>query len=449
MTEPMSISRHVRATLSLGLPLIGSQVAQFAINLVDTIMLGWYDVTVLAGQVLGGTMFIVIFLWGAGFAIAVMPMVASAQGAGDEGKVRRTTRMAMWISIAFGILILPLFLWSGPIFRAMGQEADVAAYAADYAQIIGFTIMPALLVMVLKNYLAALEHTKVVLWVMVGAVFVNAFVNYALIFGKFGAPEMGVRGAAIASLVVHLFSLVLLALYAMRALPQHELFARFWRSDREILVEVFRLGWPIGITNVSEVGLFGVSSIMMGWIGTLALASHGIALQIAATVFMVHLGFASAGTVRAGRAFGRGDWIDLRRGAGVVVALSLGVAAIATVFMVLWPEFFLGLFMDPEDPLRPQVLATGAAFLIAAGFFQLFDAAQAIALGLLRGIHDTKVPMVMAAVSYWVVGLPVSYVTAFMLGWGGVGIWFGLAVGLAVASFLMMARFWIKAPRAA
>ncbi|NHQ75970.1 MATE family efflux transporter [Roseovarius gahaiensis] len=442
MTPRMTYRQHARAVLTLGLPLIGSHVAQFAITLTDAVMLGWYSVEALAAEVLGGTLFFVLFIMGSGFAWAVMPMVAAAQAADDQTQIRRVTRMGAWASLLFGLATLPLMVGSRPVFLALGQDPAISGLAGQYLSIMGWGILPALWVMVLKSYLAALERTQVVLWVTVAAVGLNIMVNHALIFGNWGAPELGVRGAAIASLTVNTASLVALAIYVMRVAPDHALFQRFWRPDAEALRAVFRLGWPIGITNLAEVGLFAASSIMMGWLGTVALAAHGIALQITSVVFMVHMGLSNAATVRAGQAHGRGDRRSLRDGAAVVLALSLATAALTMGLFHAVPEPMMGLFLGPDDPDRRAVIAIGTGLLAAAALFQLVDAGQVMALGLLRGVQDTRVPMIMAAISYWGIGVPASYVLGFPLGLEGVGIWLGLAIGLAAAAVVMLARFW-------
>ncbi|SFP17726.1 putative efflux protein, MATE family [Tranquillimonas alkanivorans] len=259
---------------------------------------------------------------------------------------------------------------------------------------------------------------------------------------------MGVVGAAWASLAVNMVSVILLVGYAVSATPEHTLFQRFWRPDCEALADVFRLGWPIGLTNLAEVGLFAASSIMMGWLGTIPLAAHGIALQVSSVTFMVHLGLSNAATIRAGNAAGRGDTEGLRTGAAAVTALSM-IAAFLTVALFLGlPEPLIHLFLNPADPDRAAVTAIGSGLLAAAALFQVVDAGQVMALGLLRGVQDTRVPMLIGAVSYWVIGISCSYALGFTLGWGGVGIWLGLAAGLATAAVLLNWRFWTRFARA-
>lgn len=445
---PQSAGDHARATLALGLPLIGSHLAQMALHVTDTIIVGRYGVTELAAVVLGSSSFFIVFILGAGFAQAVMPMVAAAVGRNDETTVRRDTRMGMWLSIAFGLAVLPLFLGAGPILRHLGQQPDVAALAGQYLAIAGLGMIPALLVRVLSNYLAALERTRVVLAVTLVAVAVNAVLNWVLVFGNAGAPELGVAGSAIATVATQIVTFVALALYAARepALRRFRLFQRFWKADGPALVQVFRLGWPIGLTSVAEGGLFQASVLMMGMIGTVELAAHGIAMQVASITFMVHVGLSSAATVRTGRALGRGDAAGLRLGARVAVVLSLCFVAATVAMFLIIPAPIVGLFVSPSDPEAAAIIAFGTVLLALAAAFQVADAMQVMALGLLRGVQDTRVPMVLAVVSYWMIGIPSSYVLAFPLGFGGVGLWTGLVIGLTVAATLLMLRFWRRAP---
>ncbi len=445
-TPTMSNLGHVRAILALGLPLIGGHLAQFAIGLTDTIMLGWYSIEGLAAVTLASTFFFVLFIFGSGFAQAVMPLVASQYAEGDDVQMRRTTRMGLWMSFVFALAVLPLFIFAAPVLRALGQTEEIAVQAQSYLRIAGWGIIPALGVMVLKSYLAAFERTQVVLWVTLIAAVVNAIANYALIFGNWGAPELGLRGSAIASLFVQILSLAVIAGYVLRALPEQQIFARIWRPDWDAFYLVGRIGVPIGFTMLAEVGLFAAATLMMGWLGTIPLAAHGIALQLASATFMVHLGLANAATVRAGNALGRRDVAHLARGAKVVMAMSLGIALLTIAAFVVFPEQLIALFLDRNEPNKDAILRAGGILLLMAGLFQLVDALQVMALGLLRGLRDTKVPMIYAAFSYWIIGVPCSYALGFTFGFGGAGIWGGLAIGLAVASVLMTKRFWRIGP---
>jgi MATE family multidrug resistance protein len=438
----MSYPQHVRAITILGLPLIGGHLAQFAIGLTDTVMLGWYGIDALAAITLASSFFFTLFIMGGGFAWAVMPMVASFNAEGDEVSLRRATRMGMWLSMIFAVVAMPLLWWSSDVLQALGQDEQLSYAAQRYLRVAGWAMFPALLVTVIKSYLAALERTQIVLWISLASAVVNGLANYALIFGNWGAPELGLQGAAIASLMTQTLALIGVVFYAVLALPQHALFQRLWRLDAEMFGKVFRLGWPISLTGLAESGLFVASALMMGWLGTVPLAAHGIALTMASATFMVHLGLSNAATIRAGNAFGRHDPDHLARGGSTAIVLSLAVSVMTVVVFVVMPEPLIIAFLDPADPAKEQIISIGIVLLAMAALFQLVDGAQVIALGLLRGVQDTKAPMVIAAISYWVIGIPCSYLLGFVFDFGGVGVWSGLVIGLAFAGVMLMARFW-------
>ncbi len=441
----MTYGGHARAIAVLGLPLIGGNLAQFAIGLTDTVMLGWYGVEALAAVTLASSYFFVFFLMGSGFAWAVMPMVAAFDAEDDDTGIRRATRMGVWLSLLFAVAAMPAMIWAEPVLLALGQEPGVADLAGRYLGVAGWGLFPALLVMVLKSYLAALERTQIVLWIALLAALVNGLGNYALIFGHWGAPALGVRGAAIASVVTQIVSLGGIVFYAMRVLPAHRLFQRLWRPDWEMFATVFRLGVPIGVTSLSEVTLFASSAMMMGWLGTVPLAAHGIAVQLASATFMVHLGLSNVATIRAGNAYGRRDRARMVRGGLSVMAISLAVSLVAIAVFLLAPVPLISLFLGEDNEAGAEIIAIGVGLLAVAALFQLVDGAQVIALGLLRGVQDTTVPMLMAAFSYWAVGMPASYLLGFTFGLQGIGVWLGLVAGLAAAGVLLMTRFWGRA----
>jgi len=437
----------MRKLLRLGLPLVGANVAGFSIHMTDSIMLGWYSVTSLAAATVAGGLWFVTFIVGAGFGRAVTPMVAEAIEQGDEVRARRVTRMALWLSIAYALLMLIPFMFAEQLLLAMGQEPAVAAEGGLYLQIAVLGMFPALCAQVVRSYLGALELTAVQLWITLTALVANAIVNYALIFGNFGAPELGIAGAAIASIVVQAVQMIALMVYVQAKKPEVQLFKRIWKSDNEALRQVFWLGLPIGLTSFAEGALFTGSSIMMGWIGEVELAAHGIALQLSALMFMFHVGMSEAATIRASRHFGARSESELRRGAQVSYVVSLGFGFLVVIVYLAFPTFLVGLFIDPTDPARDSVLALGVVLLMLSALFQFVDACQIVALAVLRGVQDTAVPMWLAVVSYWVIGIPSSFVMAFVFGWGAVGLWLGLTVGLGLAALFLGVRFWTHSVR--
>ena len=447
MQTILSYRSHAVAVLALGLPLAGSHLAGFAIGVIDVIMLGRYGVQELAAVVLGSSFFVTFLLFGSGFGQAVMPMVARAQSSGDVTQIRRVTRMALWWSVLFGLAVMPIFLFSGPLLRLAGQDPEIARLAGLYLQIVSLQMFPALGMWVLRAYLAAMDRSRAVFLFTIAAVALNAALNYLLIFGAFGFPELGLAGAAIASVIVNTLGFVLHAVYAVRTFPEHSLFQRFLKPDPEAFTRVFRIGWPIGVTLLAEIALFSAAALLIGAIGTIELAAHGVALQIASATFLVHLGLANAATIRAGQALGREDGAGLLRGALVASVLSMAFVGVAVVLFLAVPEWLMGLFLDPSDPATPAVIAVGVSLLAIAALFQLADAGQVMAVGLLRGLEDTRVPMIYAAISYWLVGGPAAYLLAFPVGWGPQGVWLGLTFGLSVAWVLLGGRFWFNKGR--
>lgn len=434
--------RESRVLLVLGLPLVGSAVAGYLIHLTDIALLGLYDVLSLAAATLATSLWFNVFILGAGFGNAVLPLVAAAMAAGDNTRARRATRMALWLSAGFSVVTIPIFWWSEALFLAIGQTPEVAGEAQKFLRIAMWGMFPALVVNTLRGYLSAQLLTGVQMWVTLGAVVVNGVLNYGLIFGAYGLPELGIRGAALGSVAVQSLTALVMAIYAGWRLPHVRLFQRIWKSDPEAMRDVFRLGWPIGVTSVSEAGMFLVSAIMMGWIGTVELAAHGVALQMVGLTFMFHVGMSQAATVRAGGAYGRRDAAQLVRVGRAATLVGLSFAALVVITLLVFNDTLVGLFISADDPRRADVVATGAVLLLFAALFQFADAGQIVALSLLRGVQDTRVPMWLAAFSYWAVGLPAGYGMAFLLGWKENGLWLGLTVGLGTAAILLLLRFW-------
>lgn len=435
---------HLFATLSLGLPLIGGHLARMAIGVGDTVMLGWYGVEALAALVLATSLLFILFMLGSGYAIGVMGRLAAALARGDETDMRRATRMTLWLGGLHTILVLPVMWFSEPIMLALGQEPQLAALAQDYLRIACFGVFAMLWGMTLNNFLASMERTQFALVVTLLGLPLNVGLNWILIFGNWGAPELGVRGAAIASISVQFIQLIIMAVYVtwLPATRHFQLFARFWRPDWPAFRDILTMGFPVGMTLVAEVGMFVGVNFMMGWIGTLELAAHGIALQVASIAFMVHLGLSNAATVRVGQAQGRTDRPALRDSAITVLAISLCFSAISAAVFVLLPADIVRLYLDFSNPQAGAILGIAVGLMVWAAAFQFADGLQCVVMGLLRGVQDTRLPMLIGLLSYWPIGLGAGYLLAFPAGMGAAGLWAGLLVGLCTAAVLLLWRFW-------
>lgn len=436
-------SDQVRATLVLGLPLAGTQLAQVAIHVTDTVMVGRLGTVELAAGVLATSFFHLLWMLGSGFAIAVMPMVAAAAGQDDTRAVRRSVRMGLWVSALYSVAVLPVLMNTRAIMQLLGQVPEVVELTGQYMDVLQWSMFPALCVIVFRSFLGAMRRANVVFAITLVGVAFNALVAYTFIYGHFGAPALGVAGAGLAGLLTMSLIATLGALYCAfhPALRHLEIFVRFWRPDWPGFMEIVRLGWPIGATIVAEVGLFWASGIMVGWIGPVPLAAHGIALQLASIAFMIPLGLANAATVRVGLAYGAKDAAGIGRAARAAMLVALTIAIFAAIVFWVAPAPLIGLYLSADDPNGAAVLAYAVPLLAVAAAFQLFDSTQAMAAGILRGLKDTRVPMMLAVISYWLVGMPAGYILAFPVGLGGIGVWLGLGLGLLLASVLLSRRF--------
>lgn len=444
------LARQARAMLALGLPLIGTQIAQIVVSVTDTVMIGWLGTTELAAGTLAFQFYFFIWMFGSGFAFAMVPMIAAARGRNDETAVRRHVRMGLWVLIAYFALALIPLGHARDILVLLGQDEHLSAMAEDYIGIARWALLPGLLLMGLRSFASALERPRIVLMVMLLGAVLNAVFNYALIFGNFGAPRMELQGAALATVLAQLIALSVFAAHAglARGFRQYRIYQRLWKPDWSAFAEAIRIGWPISMTIIAEVGLFTFSSIMMGWLGEIPLAAHGIALQIASIFFMVPLGLSNAATVRSGLALGRGDLSILHQTARAALLMSVVFALAAAILMWTIPERLIGAFLSEDDMNRAALVETAVPLLWVAAAFQLFDGLQAMGAGLLRGIKDTRTPMILAIVSYWGVGIPMAWYLGIRSGLGGPGVWAGLAGGLALAAILLLARFRTQAENA-
>lgn len=434
----------IRPTLALGLPLAGAQLAQMAINTTDVLMIGRLGAEELAAAVLAFNVYMLIWFFGMGVIQAVIPLAARARGQRAMRDMRRSVRMGFWVVALYCLPMWVVMYFTGDILLALGQDPAVSAMAGDYMRVLQWTLLPALLIMAVRGFLTVMERAQVVLFATIAGAVVNAVLDYVLIFGHFGFPRLELVGAGIASVISSASTFGLLALYAAfhQKLKRYFIFGRIWRADWPVFFQIVRLGWPIGVTIVAEAALFGASAIMIGWIGTLPLAGHGIALQIASLTFMVPVGLSQAAMTRVGLASGRGDRAGIGRAGWTAFGVTFVFMGCFAVLFWTMPETLVSLYLDLDNPDTEAVLAFGASYLIVAALFQLADGGQIIGVNNLRGLGDTTVPLIYALFGYWVVGISLSLGLGFWAGFDGVGIWIGLAGGLATVAILANFRFY-------
>ncbi|MBI3676050.1 MAG: MATE family efflux transporter [Proteobacteria bacterium] len=437
--------KEARALWKLALPLAATQLAQMAVMTTDIVMLGRLGKSALAAAALGNTVFFFTWLVGTGPAAAVSPMIAHVLGENpnDRARVRAITRMGFWAVLMLSVPLGVLLLLTKPILLSLGQNEALAVSASYFVLPLTLGLAFNLCFQVLRNYSTALGKPRASLIVMSITIGFNALADYTLIFGHFGFPKLGVFGSGLATATSFFFSstMMIVVVFATPKLRQYRIFRRFNRPDWTKFAELFRLGMPIGLTMIFEAMLFNSSMLIMGTFGTEFVAAHQISLNVPSITFMVPLGIAMAATVRVGLAAGAKDGEGVRRAGYTAMAMAVVFMALCGAVMALYPrQIALLYFADTADNTR--VLALTVTFLYVAAAFQVFDALQVVGALSLRGLKDARTPMWLAGASYWLAGFPVCLLLAFGLHMKGLGIWIGLAFGLAVAAASMCWRFW-------
>jgi MATE family multidrug resistance protein len=445
MTSRSSWRGEIRAMLLLAWPMVLTNLAQTAMTATDVMMMGRVGPEALAAGTLGSNVYFAPMIFGLGLILATSPMIARELGRRSTSvrDVRRTVRQGMWVGLIVAVPIWLLLWQTEAILLAMGQDPALSAQAEDYMRALQWALLPFYWYIVLRSFISALERPGWALVVMVVAVTFNIVANWALIFGNLGFPAMGIVGAGIATTASStlMFLGMVVVVTTDRQFRRYAIFGRFWRADWPRLIELVRLGLPIAGVLALEVSVFNAAALLMGLIDATSLAAHAIAIQIASITFMVPMGLGQAATVRVGRAFGANDREGVIRAGWTAFVLGVGFMALVALVMLFAPRALIWAFIDLDDPVNLPVVELAITFLALAALFQIVDGAQAVGGGMLRGLHDTTVPMIYAAIGYWAIGMSLGVALAFPLGFDGVGIWIGLSVGLAVVAVLFITRW--------
>jgi multidrug resistance protein, MATE family len=442
------LAGEIAATLALSWPLVLANVAQSAMTTTDLIMLGRLSPRALAAGALGYNLFLPLLLLGLGLVGAVAPIAASLRGADpdDDAGLRQAAHQS-FLSVI--VLVAPMWalLWNAKsLLVAFGEDPELAAMAASYLHGLQWALAPGFLFFATRSIFAALHRTGPTLLAGVLAVGVNALANYLLIFGKFGLPALGVFGSGLATCIAQCFMLAILIFYAFvdPHLARYRLFSGAWRIDWPKLKQLWRLGVPIGVSITIEILVFSGAVFFMGLIGAASLEGHAIVFQIASLAFMVPLGVSQAATVRVGHSYGARDAAGVSRSGWTALAVCLGFMIVSASTMLAFPDFLLSGFIAVDALANAPIVERARAFLRVAALFQIFDGAQAVEAGMLRGVHDARAPMMIALFGYWGVGLPIGLGLAFATPLAGTGLWIGLACGLACVSAMLLARWRAK-----
>lgn len=414
-------------------------LGQVMTGVADSVMVGWTGATPLAASSFANIFFSIPLFFGIGVSYAITPLVAEGAGAKDQSKIIEILRHGFIINLLVAILLVGLIFLVEPFMFSMGQPEDVVALGIPYLSIIGVSIIPTMIFQTYRQFAEGLEKTRMAMIIVIGSNLLNIALNYILIFGKYGFPEMGLNGAGWATLisrVVMAVSMMLYVYYGKRFIAFRKGFS-FGSYSKSLISKMLHIGLPAGSQFIFEAGAFGFSALMMGWLGTTALAAHQIAINLATISYMTTSGLGAAATIRVGNFLGQRDKRKLQDSAFTMIWMAVALMAAWALLFIFGRHLLPSLYIEDA-----AVIELTAALLIIAAFFQLSDGIQVVCAGALRGLQDVKVPSILIFVAYWVIALPLGYWLAFPLGLGATGIWIGLLIGLTLTASAMVVRFW-------
>lgn len=422
----------------LSLPVMIGQLGVVLMGVLDNMMVGWLSYEHLSACSLANSIYFIVVVIAMGITNAVSPLVAEADASGQPTRCAMFLRQGLWVGLASSIATMVLLELAIYVLPFLGQPEQDVEMARDYLRLLYLSALPMVLFLTYKQYTDGLSRTRVAMIATMAGLVFNAAANWLLIFGYGGFPRWELNGAGVATLLSRIFMLALLAFYVHRgklwnfpALPPGS-----WRPHKATILRLLRLGLPSGFQLFFEVGAFSGAVIMIGWLGAAPRSAHQIVLNMSTVTYMVVTGIATGATIRVGNARGRQNMAEAREAGYAGIWLGgLFMACSAIVFLLgrdILPAFYNN---------HPDVLSLTSGLMIMAGIFQIFDGVQAVGLGVLRGLQDVFIPMIMAFVCYWLVALPLGYVTGFILGWGVVGVWLGLVISLGMAAVAFVWRF--------
>jgi MATE family multidrug resistance protein len=437
------LSLELTETLKLAVPIAATQLGQIAMMTTDLALIGRLGDEAVAAAALAHTVFFVAFTFGMGLVSAVAPLAAQAFGARDPRLVRRALRVGLWAALMISLPMMALPLFGERILLMLGQAPATANLAQKYLLGLGWGIAPGLWFLAIRGFMGAVNRPEPGLWITLAAIPANALLVWLLIHGAWGLPRLELFGAGLATTIVS-FGMFLAALwFAARRRPfkKYHVLGRIWRIDWALMRQLIVIGAPISIAFLLEYGLFGAAGLLMGLIGTTALAAHQIALQIAAILFMVPFGIGMAATVRVGHAVGRNDAPAVRRAGFVATLLGMVFMSVMTLAVILGRYAIARFFFGEAAESEGAVIELTAALLLVGATFFVADGIQTVVAGALRGLNDTRLPLLFAAISYWLVGFPTACGLGFQTRLGAIGVWIGLSCGTAVYAALLILRF--------
>jgi MATE family multidrug resistance protein len=434
----MAVREQVKTTFLLAYPVMLSQLGQVAVGVADSMMVGRLGALELAASSLANSIFFVALMFGIGISMGLTPLVSNAYGKGKTNQISRLFSNSLLINFLAGVVLFGLVLLFSQSLSLLNQPEEVEALALPFLLIITASLVPLMVFQAFKQFVEGLSQTKQAMFITIAANLVNVFLNWLLIWGHWGFPELGFLGAAWATLISRVLMMVLMGAYVLTSKRYRNFKIKIFRfkPNWTLCQRILKIGVPTGFQFIFEVSAFSAAAIMMGWIGVNALAGHQIALNLASISYMMATGLATAGMIRVSHYIGKEDYKGMREAGMVAFGL------VATFMFVCALLFFVLRFLLPTLYIDdPQVISLAASLLVLAGLFQLSDGIQVVGLGVLRGLEDVKVPTVVTFLAYWGLGLPLGYFLAFTMGFAEKGIWIGLLIGLTLTAGMLLYRF--------
>lgn len=434
----MTIKDHFKTTFTLAFPVVLSQLGQVLVGVADSMMVGRMGAVPLAAASLGNSIFFVLLMFGMGISMGITPLVSVAEGKGKFKRIGHLFQHGLWINIATAVVLTLVIAGLSQGLHFLDQPEEVVVLTIPYLFIITASLVPFMVFQSFKQLAEGLSQTKQAMYVTIFCNLINVFLNWVLIYGNLGAPEMGLNGAGLATLISRVLMPVMMGLYVMRSKRYRVFNLQLGIGKLRFLLlnRILKIGIPTGFQYIFEVSAFSTAAIMMGWIGVNALAAHQIAINLASVSYMMVSGLSTAGMIRVSNQIGRGNFKAMREAGMVVFGMVLVFMSITGLIFIVMRFYLPTLYINNEE-----VVTLSASLLIIAGLFQLSDGVQVAGLGVLRGLEDVRFPTLITLVAYWVIGLPLGYFLAFELGFAEKGIWYGLLIGLSVTAVVLFYRF--------
>jgi len=442
---PLTWRSELAATLRLAVPLAIAGLLQMGTYAIDVIFLARLGADALAASSLAVAIYGTMTWCLSGLTGSVAALIAAELGRRRHAvrEVRRSTRMALWLALGSSAVGMGVCAAGESLMLLTGQDPAIAARSADYLNILMWSMPFAILANVLRSFVSTLGWPVYATLITALGVILNAIGNYILIFGNFGAPALGLEGAAISTLIASaaMFGAYVLAIECNRTMRRYYLWGRIWRMELHRLGDLLRIGGPVAVTIIAEAGFFSGAAFLMGRIGPEQLAGHVLALNLASFAFQVPHAIGQAATIRVGYHYGARNRPAIRLAGWAAIASGTGFMTTTAAAMLFAPHVLLSFYVDVSAQENAGMVSFAVTYMVVASAFQLFDGLQAVAMGALRGLQDTRVPMTYALFGYWVPGLACCLWLGFWTPFAGTGVWIGLAVGLVVVAGLMLWRW--------